>query len=104
MNQIQDLQKRIKLTGERAKLDAKANGTYIVYKTAEGRIVREYSDGRMIPVARQGESLHWLDCLIVIDNSRCEGEMALVIRNGQIIHRAESLPLWVETIEQPYLT
>lgn len=54
MNQIKDLQKLIKLTGERAKLDAKANDTYIVYKTAEGRIVREYNDGHVIPVSEQG--------------------------------------------------
>lgn len=33
MDRIQDLQKLIKLTGDRAKLDAKANGTYIVYQT-----------------------------------------------------------------------
>lgn len=45
MNRIQDLSKYIKLTGDRAKLDAKANGTYIVYKTREGEFVKEYSDG-----------------------------------------------------------
>jgi hypothetical protein len=56
MNQIKDLQKLIKLTGDRAKLDAKANETYIVYKTAEGQIVREYSDGNVIPVSEQDES------------------------------------------------
>lgn len=54
MNQIKDLQKLIKLTGDRAKLDAKANETYIVYKTAEGQIVKEYNDGHVIPVAEQG--------------------------------------------------
>lgn len=48
--------------------------------------------------------LHLLDHLIVIDNSRSEGETALVIRYDSIIHRAESLPLWIETIEQQYLT
>lgn len=31
MNRTQDLSKLIRLTGDRAKLDAKANGTYIVY-------------------------------------------------------------------------
>jgi hypothetical protein len=50
MNQIQDLQKLIKLTGDRAKLDAKANGTYIVYKTDKGQIVKEYSNGDIIPI------------------------------------------------------
>lgn len=48
--------------------------------------------------------LHLLDHLIVVDNSRSEGETALVIRNGLITHRAESLPRWVEIIEQQYLT
>ncbi|WP_165921125.1 hypothetical protein [Paenibacillus albiflavus] len=56
MNQIKDLQKLIKLTGDRAKLDAKANETYIVYKTAKGQIVREYSNGNVIPVAEQDGS------------------------------------------------
>lgn len=43
----QDLAKLIRLTGDRAKLDAKANGTYIVYKTTDGQIVREYSTGKI---------------------------------------------------------
>ena len=47
MNLTHDLAKLIRLTGERAKLDAKANGTYIVYKTEEGQIVREYSTGKI---------------------------------------------------------
>ncbi|MFC5651018.1 hypothetical protein ACFPYJ_18280 [Paenibacillus solisilvae] len=53
MEQIRDLQKLIKLTGDRAKLDAKANGTYIVYKTNEGRIVKEFSNGEIIPIKQQ---------------------------------------------------
>jgi hypothetical protein len=56
MNQIKDLQKLIKLTGDRAKLDAKANDTYIVYKTAEGQIVKEYSDGTIIPLTERDGS------------------------------------------------
>jgi hypothetical protein len=40
-----DLMKLIKLTGERAKLDAKANGTYVVYKNKAGKLVKEHSDG-----------------------------------------------------------
>lgn len=40
-----DLKKLIKLTGERAKLDAKANGTYVVYKDIAGNLVKEYADG-----------------------------------------------------------
>jgi len=47
---MKDLQKLIKLTGDRARLDAKANNTYIVYKTAEGQIVREFPDGSIVPV------------------------------------------------------
>ncbi|AJS57631.1 hypothetical protein [Paenibacillus sp. IHBB 10380] len=47
MNLTQDLVKLIRLTGDRAKLDAKANGTYIVYKTSEGKIVKEYSTGEI---------------------------------------------------------
>ncbi|CAG7637737.1 hypothetical protein PAESOLCIP111_03874 [Paenibacillus solanacearum] len=47
MKLIQDVHKLIKLTGERAKLDAKANGTYIVYKTEKGQIVKEYANGQV---------------------------------------------------------
>ncbi|QSF48026.1 hypothetical protein [Paenibacillus tianjinensis] len=47
MNLTKDLAKLIRLTGDRAMLDAKANGTYIVYKTNEGQIVREYSTGKI---------------------------------------------------------
>jgi hypothetical protein len=50
MNQIQELTKLIKLTGDRAKLDAKANDTYIVYKTDKGQIVKEYNNGDIIPI------------------------------------------------------
>lgn len=49
LNQMKDLQKLIKLTGERAKLDAKANDTYIVYKNKD-QIVKEYTNGSVIPV------------------------------------------------------
>lgn len=48
MDQVKDMQKFIKLTGERAKLDAKANGTYIVYKSDSGRIVKEYASGEIV--------------------------------------------------------
>ena len=56
MNQIKDLQKLIQLTGDRAKLDAKANETYIVYKNAEGQIIKEYNNGHVIPVTEQDSS------------------------------------------------
>lgn len=51
MEQIKELQKLIKLTGDRARLDAKANNTYIVYKTAEGQIIKEFPDGSISPVS-----------------------------------------------------
>ncbi|MFX3634628.1 MAG: hypothetical protein ACE3L7_16180 [Candidatus Pristimantibacillus sp.] len=54
MNRIQDLSKFIKLTGDRAKLDAKANGTYIVYKTREGEFFKEYSSGVIERMHEQG--------------------------------------------------
>ncbi|WP_038595658.1 hypothetical protein [Paenibacillus sabinae] len=50
MTRVQDLHKLIKLTGDRAKLDAKANGTYIVYKNATGQMVKEYATGEIIPI------------------------------------------------------
>jgi len=53
MNQLKDLQKLIKLIGDRAMLDAKANGTYIVYKTNKDQIVKKYSNGEVIPVSEQ---------------------------------------------------
>ncbi|MDY8045019.1 hypothetical protein UY416_01755 [Paenibacillus polymyxa] len=53
MNRIHDLGKLIKLTGDRAKLDAKANGTYIVYKTSDGQFVKEYSNGQVERIKEQ---------------------------------------------------
>lgn len=49
-SRIEDLQKLIKLTGERAKIDAKANGTYIVYQIDNGQIVKEYANGVIEPI------------------------------------------------------
>ncbi|WP_169507524.1 hypothetical protein [Paenibacillus harenae] len=48
MNRTHDLGKLIKLTGDRAKIDAKANDTYIVYKTKDGVFVKEYSNGEVV--------------------------------------------------------
>ncbi|WP_152391921.1 hypothetical protein [Paenibacillus guangzhouensis] len=53
MNRMQDLSKLIRLTGDRAKLDAKVNGTYIVYKTTDGQIVREYATGEIVRMSKQ---------------------------------------------------
>ncbi|MFB5762993.1 hypothetical protein [Paenibacillus medicaginis] len=54
MVRLQELQKKIKLTGDRAMLDAKANGTYIVYKKSDGQMVREYPNGEIIPMFYTG--------------------------------------------------
>ncbi|MEQ7052974.1 hypothetical protein ABN764_20225 [Paenibacillaceae sp. P-4] len=56
MDKFNDLEKLIKLTGDRAKLDAKANDTYIVYKTVEGQIVKEYNNGDIVPVVNSDAS------------------------------------------------
>lgn len=41
------IDKWVKMTGERAKIDAKANNTSIIYHTEEG-LVREYPDGTIV--------------------------------------------------------
>lgn len=56
MDKFNDLEKLIKLTGDHAKLDAKANDTYIVYKTVEGQIVKEYNNGDIVPVVNSDAS------------------------------------------------
>lgn len=56
MDRYKDLQKLIRLTGERAKLDAKANDTYIVYKTSNGDLVKEYPNGEIVTIDDQGAS------------------------------------------------
>ena len=40
--------KWVKMTGQRAMIDAKANNTYIIYSTEKGW-VREYPDGTIVP-------------------------------------------------------
>lgn len=47
--------------------------------------------------------LELLDHLIVIDNSQTKGQIALVVKRGSIVNRADSLPSWVSTIEQSYI-
>lgn len=37
-----------KMTGERARIDAKVNNTYIVYMTKNG-LVKEYPNGEIVP-------------------------------------------------------
>jgi 2-phosphoglycerate kinase len=58
LDKFKDLEKLIKLTGDRAKLDAKANDTYIVYKTPDGQIVKEYNNGDIVPVADTDVLMH----------------------------------------------
>jgi len=50
------LEKYIKLTGEMARIEAKKNNTYIVYKNHKG-IVKEYPNGK-IEIIKEGEK--WL--------------------------------------------
>lgn len=44
--------KWVKMTGDRARIDAKANNTCIVYETKEG-LVQEYPDGKIVPVDKK---------------------------------------------------
>lgn len=53
MEENNDLKKLIKLTGERAKLEAKANDTYVVYKDITGKLVKEYSNGVKMPLPEE---------------------------------------------------
>ena len=43
------IDKWVKMTGGRAKIDAKVNETYIIYETENG-LVKEYPDGRIIEI------------------------------------------------------
>ena len=44
--------KWIKMTGERARIDAKVNNTYIVYKK-NGILVKEFPDGNTEPLVNE---------------------------------------------------
>jgi hypothetical protein len=44
-----------KMTGERARIDAKVNNTYIVYEK-NGMLVKEFPNGDVIPFKKDGES------------------------------------------------
>lgn len=43
-----------KMTGERAKIDAKVNNTYIVYSTKDG-LVKEFPNGEVKPFIKEGQ-------------------------------------------------
>lgn len=49
------IDKWAQMTGERAKIDAKANKTYIIYEKNH-ELVKEFPDGKVIPLERDGES------------------------------------------------
>lgn len=49
------VEKWAKMTGDRARIDAKVNNTHIVYEK-EGKLVREYPNGDIIPFKKEGES------------------------------------------------
>lgn len=49
------IDKWAKMTGERARIDAKVNNTYIIYDK-NGTLVKEYPDGKIIPFHNDGES------------------------------------------------
>jgi hypothetical protein len=43
-----ELEKRIRLAGKRAREEARKHGTYVVYEDDDGNIVREYPDGTIV--------------------------------------------------------
>ena len=43
------------MTGERARVDAKANNTYIVYEK-DGQLVKEFPDGQIAPHNKEGDN------------------------------------------------
>ncbi|MBN2983240.1 MULTISPECIES: zeta toxin family protein [Cohnella] len=45
-------------------------------------------------------NLHLIDHLMVIDNSRAEGEIVLEMNHNKITYRTKSMPTWTESIEQ----
>lgn len=44
-----------KMTGERARIDAKVNNTYIIYEK-KGKLVKEFPNGDIVPFNKNGES------------------------------------------------
>jgi len=47
--------------------------------------------------------LNLIDNLIVVDNSSDDGKIAFIVNSGKVTHRADSIPYWIEQIEQKYL-
>jgi len=48
-------------------------------------------------------NLKWIDELIVIDNSREEGEIVLQVKQAVITYKTEPLPAWVQPIAEQFL-
>ncbi|GAE35608.1 hypothetical protein [Halalkalibacter akibai] len=48
------LSKWVKMTGERARIDAKANNKYIVYEK-NGELVKEFPNGDIVPLNKDAE-------------------------------------------------
>lgn len=46
------IEKWIKMNGERAMIDAKVNGTYIVIQTEQG-LVKKYPNGEIVPLCSE---------------------------------------------------
>lgn len=44
----EELDRLVSQTGVRAREEAFRNGSYVVYQDQQGRIVREYADGRIV--------------------------------------------------------
>ena len=49
------IDKWAKMTGERARIDAKVNKTYIIYEK-NGKLVKEFPNGNIIPFHKDGKS------------------------------------------------
>ncbi|UGB33133.1 hypothetical protein [Metabacillus sp. B2-18] len=47
--------KWVKMTGERARIDAKVNNTYIVYEK-NGKLVKEFPNGDIVPLTNEDQS------------------------------------------------
>lgn len=49
------IDKWARMTGERARIDAKVNKTYIIYEK-NGKLVKEFPNGNIIPFHKDGET------------------------------------------------
>lgn len=56
MERTKELRKLIRMTGDRAKLDAKANDSYVVYKSETGSLIKEYANGSKVTLTPEGHN------------------------------------------------